>query len=83
MSVGSQGALTGFERAVLDLWDAGLGSRAIATRLGRRERTVCKVINTYAGGETGQHARAIAAGTDALLAALRAHHPELFHVEAA
>lgn len=39
------------ERDVLDRWDAGEGSVAIAAALGRRESEVQAVIATYCGGD--------------------------------
>lgn len=64
------------EREVLDLWDEGLGTRAIAARLGRGEKRVSAVIGAFAAVEPGQSHRDYARGSAMLLAALRQHHPE-------
>lgn len=64
------------EQAVLDLWDQGLGTRAIAQRLGRNEKSVSALVAHYAGVEPGQAHRDYRRGTAMLLAALRRHHPE-------
>jgi len=69
--------LTGKERCVLELWDEGLGSRAVARQRGLTNGNVCKILNTYIGGEDGQFDRHKRAGSQALADAIRRHHPEM------
>lgn len=79
MSDIAPGALSSFEQAVLDRWDRGMGSRAIAEDLGIAESRVLDVIACYDGGaHRDRRAREadVAAGR-ALLSAIRRAHPEL------
>jgi hypothetical protein len=65
--------LTPSERAVMNHWDAGLGSSAIAIATGLSERRVTRIISTFhdPGEERGAAADMTRAST-ALLAALQA-----------
>lgn len=64
--------LTPKEAEVLDLWDAGVGTKQIAERTGRQHREVSKLVMMYhAGGDGGEANRAIREGSIRLLAALR------------
>lgn len=51
--MGGRDGLFTFERDVLDQWDAGSGSRAIAAALGKSEERVMHVLSTYVGGDGG------------------------------
>jgi hypothetical protein len=74
----SQNAPTGRESLVLDLYDGGLDSAAIAAKLELDPVYVVNVVNRY--GSTAGSDRAwngmVALGSARLLAALRRYHPE-------
>ena len=64
-------ALTTMEAEILSLWDAHLGTREIARRVGLPHRRVSKILSTYAdSGEKRAADRSIIAGSKALAAAI-------------
>lgn len=69
-------SLTRNERAILDLWDAGHGTRAIARRLSLHKRYVDKCLHYVEGDETRRARRAIIAGSARLAAAIVAARNE-------
>jgi len=71
--------ITDRETQVLDLRDKGLSIAAIAAQLGLKTHYVAAILNRFSGtGETSSFDRMVIAGSKALLAAIRRHHPEQF-----
>lgn len=68
--------LTPGEAAVMDLWDAGKGSREIARVLRQPHGKVTNIMTLYARDEQRSDNAAIAAGSANLLDALRRARPE-------
>lgn len=69
--------LTRTEAAVMDLWDADRGTRAIAAELGLTHFRVANIVGLYASDEKRDQDKAVRAGSAALLAALRLARPEI------
>lgn len=67
------------EKAIMDLWDVGFSTDDIAVKLGkgREYRSyVAKIVSRYSEPRCNSFERMSRQGTDALLNAIRLHHPE-------